>query len=310
MGKIREFVSLEIKIPNGAGKRFLKGFTLIELLVVIAIIAVLMAILMPALNRAREQGKRVVCLNNLKQLTLAWILYADSNNDKIVNGCPLGTAGEADMGTGDHRNELPWVGVAWHVDYDKNPPKMLTEAQQKNAIDKGALWSYCKNYKLYNCPTGIKNQFLTYSIMDGMNGRAEYRDPVVKSDPSIWVKLRSNIHKPAPANRIVFIDEGWVTPDSYAVYYNTEAWWDDPPSRHGDGTNVSFADGRSDYYKWKGIWTILWARSVANMHKSNGVIPGTAIDGKPVAAGPEDWEDLHFIKKGCWGKLGVGLGGF
>lgn len=62
-----------------------KGFTLIELLVVIAIIAVLMAMLMPALNRAREQGKRAACLNNLRQLGLAWILYADDNENKIVN---------------------------------------------------------------------------------------------------------------------------------------------------------------------------------------------------------------------------------
>jgi len=63
----------------------LTGFTLIELLVVIAIIAVLMAILMPALNRAREQGKRTACLNNLRQLTLGWILYADDSDDKIVH---------------------------------------------------------------------------------------------------------------------------------------------------------------------------------------------------------------------------------
>ncbi|MHC4726881.1 MAG: type II secretion system protein, partial [Planctomycetota bacterium] len=75
------------------------GFTLIELLVVIAIIAVLMAILMPALNRAREQGRRSTCLSNLKQLTLAWIMYADENDDNLING----DTGEY----GIHQNETP-----------------------------------------------------------------------------------------------------------------------------------------------------------------------------------------------------------
>ena len=77
MGKRRAFSLLESKISNGSSKGFRAGFTLIELLVVIAIIAVLMAILLPALERVREQAKRTICLNNMKQLTIAWILYAD-----------------------------------------------------------------------------------------------------------------------------------------------------------------------------------------------------------------------------------------
>ena len=80
-----------------------RGFTLIELLVVITIIALLMAILMPTLNRAREQGKRAACLSNLKQLGLAWILYADDNDDKLVSS-------EAGGRWKDEFGE-PWVGT-------------------------------------------------------------------------------------------------------------------------------------------------------------------------------------------------------
>ena len=67
------------------------GFTLIELLVVIAIIAILMGVLMPALSRARLHGKRAACMGNLKQLTLAWIMYADENDDKIPAANPNST---------------------------------------------------------------------------------------------------------------------------------------------------------------------------------------------------------------------------
>ena len=80
-------------------QRVFPGFTLIELLVVIAIIAVLMGILMPALSRVREQGKRATCLSNLKQLTLSWIMYADDNDDKLVNG-DSGEYGHGQLRTG------------------------------------------------------------------------------------------------------------------------------------------------------------------------------------------------------------------
>src|SRR4030042_138791 len=66
------------------------GFTLIELLVVITVIALLLALLIPALRSAKEQGQRVVCLSNLRQLTLAWIMYAEDNNENIVNGRAYG----------------------------------------------------------------------------------------------------------------------------------------------------------------------------------------------------------------------------
>ena len=124
-----------------------RGFTLVELLVVIAIIAVLMAILMPALNRAREQGKRAACLNNCKQLALAWGLYADDNDDKIING---------NTSTGSHNKD----GTCWVYWPGRGAP----EADRIQGIKDGLLFQYCPNIKLYKCPTGIRGEVFKLNI--------------------------------------------------------------------------------------------------------------------------------------------------
>ena len=88
MDKLRGFTSLEIKISNRVYKRFLIGFTLIELLVVIAIIALLMAILLPSLQRARKQVKATVCQSNLHQWALIWSAYANDHDGYFMKGVP------------------------------------------------------------------------------------------------------------------------------------------------------------------------------------------------------------------------------
>ena len=254
-----------------------RAFTLIELLVVIAIIAVLMAVLMPALHRAREQGRRAACLSNLKQLSLAWIMYADDNGDVLVNGAT--GYGNQNMSWGDHTGEPAWVrGIS--TDWD--------EALEH--IRNGALWPYLKNEKIYRCPTGKKGEALTYSIMFSMNAVNHAPTQGVRG---AHIKRRSEIRNPAPAFRLVFIDEGWMTADAFAVHYDQEQWWDDPPVRHGDGTNVSFADGHAEHWKWRGIDTIKRARLVADTHLGNWV-PETQ----------DGFEDLYQMQKGCWGRLG------
>jgi prepilin-type N-terminal cleavage/methylation domain-containing protein/prepilin-type processing-associated H-X9-DG protein len=272
------------------------GFTLIELLVVIAIIAILMSILMPTLNRAREQGRRAACFSNLKQLQLAWSLYADENDEKIVNGEAYdGLDGRAPMPTtGRHPREQWWTGDDVAAGYMQG--EKLTQELQLMAIRAGALYPYTKNVKLYRCPTGIRGEMRTYSIVDSMNGYC--RDGTFKGDVGakvdrtvLWIKRRTEISVPVPAYRMVFLDEGRVTPDSYATHYIVERWWDPPHVRHGEGTNVSFADGHSDYWKWKGLKTIATGKLANPTHQ---MVPET----------PEEFEDLYKTQKAVWGRLG------
>ena len=255
-----------------------QGFTLIELLVVIAIIAILMAVLMPALARVREQGKRAACMGQLKQLTLAWIMYADENDGKIVNGA-TGFSNQ-NMAWGDHRNELAWVDGFARNDWDA----------QLQAIRDGALYPYLKNEDIYRCPTGRRGEALTYSIMFSMNA---VNHPWVQGVQGAHVKKISEI-VPNTAMRLVFIDEGYMTSDAYAVYYDREQWFDSPPVRHGDGTTLSYADGHADHWKWKGTDTIKHARDEENTGPQVGRTPQT----------DEGFQDLYDMQRGCWGKLG------
>lgn len=285
MDKRRGLSPLEITNPIREKGRFLTGFTLVELLVVIAIIALLLALLMPALERAREQAQRMVCLNNLHQLTLAWILYADDNDGKIVNGAT--GYSNSNQPWGDHTNELAWVDAYSTTSHD----------EQVQGIRNGALWPYVKNIKVYRCPTGMIRdnmvvEALTYSIMFSMNAVCHAWDNVQEGNGTCIDHL-SEIQDPSPHSRLVFIDEGYMTPDAYAVNYSIPEWWDDPPVRHGDGVTLSFADVHCEYWKWKAAETIEHGRE--------------AIIGSPVTWTPttiEGYHDLYKVQKGCWGRLG------
>jgi len=241
-----------------------KGFTLVELLVVIAIIAILMAILMPALRLAREQGKRVVCLNNLRQLTLAWMLYADDNDGEICTAQV----------------------------YANNPASWLYISDDGQIF--GVLLPYVKNVKLYKCPTGVRGEMVTYSIVASMwggNTAAIYGN----LPKELCIENRGQIRR--PGERFVFVDEGkgpkpGERASPWAVYYDKPTWWDIPTVRHSDGTNWSFADGHSEYHKWRDKRTM----DLAEL--------GRIDPGEEHRETHQDNEDLEWAQRGVWGELG------
>ena len=245
-----------------------KGFTFIELLVVIAVIAVLMAILMPALQRAREQGKRTCCLSNLKQLQLAWVMYADDFDGKIPNARP---------GIG----EGAWARI---------PPQHASSAYAQEIFEQGVLYEYCPSPKIFKCPTGIRGEWATYAIVDAMNGFDWLREGL-KLPKGVYIKNRSEIRQ--PSKRVVFVDEGRLSPDSWTVYYDQERWWDPVPARHGMGSTFSFADVHAEYRKWTDPRTI----EIAQKYLDNPSGGGYNVEH------PNN-EDLRWVQRGVWGKLG------
>ena len=241
-------------------KRKDTAFTLVELLVVIAIIALLMGILLPALNRARELGKRAVCLNYQRQMAASWLMYADDNEDKIVNGDseeygqwnepPCTDFGGACSLDGIHYQEKPWILKDWDTPPCWPAGIHLTITQKKDQLKKGALFRYTKDVKIYKCPRAEPDETRSFSVVDGMN--VIVIPLAVDFRPVILIKTRQQVKK--TYERMVFVDDGGVesyTQGGWTVSLRTPPeWWDLPPARHGDGTTFSFADGHAEYHKW------------------------------------------------------------
>jgi hypothetical protein len=282
--------------------RYKGALTTKDTAIILSCIIFLFATLGTVSNAGRERAKRAVCLTNLKHLTAAWNLYADENDDKIVNGeaywAPNDPPAAPVPTSGRHRGERWWVGNDCASNYMSG--EQMPEAIRIQAIRAGALYPYCGTEKLYRCPTGIRGEMRTYSIVDSMNGMP--RDGTYNTSGGswvgirvggtvLWVKRKAEITVPGPTFRVVFLDQGMITPDSYAVHYLNNRWWDPPPVRHNDGATFSFADVHTEYWKWKGRDTITAGKMEHPMHQFQPV----TLAGR---------EDLHRMQIAVWGKLG------
>ena len=231
--------------PTFHGPAGRRAFTLIELLVVIAIIAILAAMLLPALTRAKQKAQGVQCLSNHRQLSLAWRMYAEDSHDTFVYASDDGSADPVTGSPGNWKNTYAWNWT--HLSFDGT---YIPNWDVTVDIMKRPLWVYAKNANIYKCPSDR-----SYVVVNGVN------KPRTRT-MSMNLYL-GGFAPPATDASMTGTDGGWGWADTYMIFAKTG----DLSSGHCRGPQqiFTFVDEREDAGNWGNF--------MADMHGYDQVKP-------------------------------------
>ncbi len=230
------------------------GFTLIELLVVIAIIAILASLLLPALAKAKQKAQAIQCLNELKQLTLGWVMFSGDNNGMLTPNAELG---EQPTSASDP-NILP--GGKW-VQWCPGNVSVYSQ-YQTNYIQLGLIYPFVNTLDVYKCPADRSTikfgpiafpRPRSFSMNCWLNPSKDATSIFGGTQPPLIFKKDSDLTAPGPSKTFVFIDENEKSLDD-GYFAGSPGlpnhWINVSATRHGNRGGLSYADGHSEIKKW------------------------------------------------------------
>lgn len=249
------------------------GFTLVELLVVIAIITVLASLILPALARARARAQGSFCLNNTRQLAVAWMLYADDHQGKLAYNLEKSAALVTAAGAPTMADN--WVNnvLTWGTESDNtNAQKMVATGIGPYTRNVASIYRCPSDYVLsqQQQPLGWPFRVRSYSMNAMVGDAGSVSSSGYNNNNPDYIQFFKSTSISRPSDIFVFLDEH---PDSIDDGYfinngETKAWRDVPASYHDGAASFSFADGHSETHHWRYDTTKLPARPNVVNHSS------------------------------------------